>query len=140
MNEEYDAFLDLSAAITGFTRIDLLGTGVAGEFLNTLKTEAGEPMTNALVSAWNEAVASGKPLKQAVQQAIFDNADLQATARNLIKLWYTGQWGDDVTVTVSSEAYKEGLVWKAIHAHPQGAKQQGFGTWSFPPDSLEDAS
>jgi hypothetical protein len=24
-------------------------------------------------------------------------------------------------------------VWDAIHAHPQGAKQQGFGAWSEPP-------
>jgi hypothetical protein len=71
-------------------------------------------------------------------------------ARSLIQLWYVGQWVPlpqawrrsfgasrfDVSRIVSVLAYKEGLVWDAIGAHPAGAKQQGFGSWAdVPPKS-----
>lgn len=69
-----------------------------------------------------------------VRQRIFDDATLGPLARNLIQLWYLGQWGFPV---ISAQAYQEGLVWKAIGAHPQGAKQQGFGTWSSPPPAYK---
>jgi hypothetical protein len=68
-------------------------------------------------------------------------------ARNLIKLWYTGNWNQlpddwrktfgvlagDSDQVVSVHSYQEGLVWPLIGAHPQGAKQQGFGAWAHPP-------
>lgn len=34
---------------------------------------------------------------------------------------------------VSSEAYTEGLLWRAIGAHPSGAKAPGYGSWVNPP-------
>ncbi|NNH33825.1 hypothetical protein C9413_32005, partial [Rhizobium sp. SEMIA 4085] len=36
-------------------------------------------------------------------------------------------------LVVSPDAYIEGLLWKAIGAHPAGAKGPGFGSWAFPP-------
>ena len=67
--------------------------------------------------------------------------------RALIQLWYLGQWVPlpedwrnrfgasrfDVAKIISTRAYKEGLVWDAIGAHPMGAKQQGFGAWAQEP-------
>ena len=38
-----------------------------------------------------------------------------------------------VTRIISAEAYMEGLLWRAAGTHPQGAKQPGYGSWSFPP-------
>ncbi len=35
---------------------------------------------------------------------------------------------------VSAAAYTEGLMWRAIGAHPSGAKAQGYGSWAAPPD------
>lgn len=35
---------------------------------------------------------------------------------------------------VSAAAYTEGLLWRAIGAHPQGAKAPGYGSWAAPPD------
>ncbi|WP_405896184.1 hypothetical protein OG242_00270 [Streptomyces sp. NBC_00727] len=34
---------------------------------------------------------------------------------------------------VSPEAYTEGLLWRAIGAHPSGAKAPGYGSWANPP-------
>ncbi|WP_037853515.1 hypothetical protein [Streptomyces sp. NRRL S-340] len=38
---------------------------------------------------------------------------------------------------VSSDAYTEGLLWRAIGAHPSGAKAPGYGSWATPP-TFED--
>lgn len=35
---------------------------------------------------------------------------------------------------VSPAAYTEGLVWRAIGAHPAGAKAPGYASWAQPPD------
>ena len=137
MNEKFVDFINLSAAITGFSRVDLEGTGVAEEYWNTLVKEATQPTTDALLAAWEEVEKSSEPLEAALREKIFNKADLRPTAQTLLKMWYTGQWGDNATLTVSSESYQQGLVWDAINAHPQGAKQQGFGTWSLPPNYLE---
>lgn len=72
---------------------------------------------------------------------------LGPVARNVILLWYTGNWNElpqgwrdaygvsvaDVSAVVSAEAYQEGLMWVAGGTHPQGAKEPGFGTWAEPP-------
>ncbi|MCZ7416839.1 MULTISPECIES: hypothetical protein [unclassified Streptomyces] len=34
---------------------------------------------------------------------------------------------------VSPDAYTEGLLWRAIGAHPSGAKAPGYGSWVNPP-------
>ncbi|MGC4947081.1 hypothetical protein ACLQ2N_12900 [Streptomyces sp. DT224] len=34
---------------------------------------------------------------------------------------------------VSPDAYTEGLLWRAIGAHPAGAKAPGYGSWASPP-------
>ncbi|MET8565110.1 hypothetical protein ABZV75_32805 [Streptomyces flaveolus] len=34
---------------------------------------------------------------------------------------------------VSPDAYTEGLLWRAIGAHPTGAKAPGYGSWVNPP-------
>ena len=43
---------------------------------------------------------------------------------------------------VSPAAYTEGLLWRAIGAHPSGAKAPGYGSWAIPPviDGYEDGN
>ena len=78
---------------------------------------------------------------------LLDDPDFGPVARNLIVLWYTGQWvqlprewrqrhganPNDVDLILSADSYTEGLVWDAIGVHPQGAKAPGFATWVSPP-------
>ena len=65
----------------------------------------------------------------------------------MIVLWYLGQWDQlpsdwrdrhgasplDVAARVSADAFRAGLVWRAIGAHPTGAEPPGFGSWATPP-------
>ena len=132
-----EAFVELSAALTGFSRVDLLGTGVADLYWNTAKKHTSEAMAHQLLDAWQSVKNSPDSLETALRHEILNQPDLGPIAQDIIKMWYLGQWGDDASTTVSGEAYQQGLVWLAINAHTQGANQPGFGTWSFPPDYLE---
>jgi len=85
-----------------------------------------------------------------------------ALFRSLIKLWYLGVWyppssilalsPDETTPeakpgwrrwrslsheVVSSQAYKEGLVWKIMQTHPMAYSMFTFGYWSEIPPPLD---
>jgi hypothetical protein len=148
-----ERFHSLSIALTGFNGTELEGTGMLREYYGVLTSIVGEPITARLLSRWADIVrrAAGDPVKLAalLQSDLLADATLGPVARNLTTLWYLGQWmqlpvawrtlhganARDLTHVVSAEAYIEGLVWPAIHSHPQGAKQPGYGSWSLPPST-----
>ena len=131
-NHEYQQFLDLSVSLTGYRRVDLEGTGQVDAYWRELVASAGEEISSELLTAWERVRRSTDELAPALRREILSNPEIGPAARNLIKMWYLGQWSDDRVV--SGEAYQQGLVWDAIGAHPMAAKQQGFGVWSLPPD------
>ncbi|MBY5827713.1 hypothetical protein [Rhizobium leguminosarum] len=148
MSSRYEAFLDLSVELTAFSRFDLLGTGLAERYLATLDKMVGGEITDALLAAFVALPPAEDVARiQAVRTTILGNELLGDVTRALIKLWYSGTWFElpsawterfgrrtaDATFVVSPDAYVEGLLWKAIGAHPAGAKGPGFGSWAFPP-------
>jgi hypothetical protein len=144
----FDAFLGLSAALTGFSVFELQGTGVGGQYLATLRRIVPSA-TRDLLAAWRaiEQAPPAEGVDQAVRARILDDPRLGPVARNVITLWYTGSWAQmpdawryangasraDVAHMVSALAYQESLVWKAAGTHPMGANEPGFGTWALPP-------
>ncbi len=63
--------------------------------------------------------------------------------RSIIKLWLLGAWYEPLNPSsavkvVSSQAYKESLVWKLMQAHPMGYSMFTFGHWAEPPPPLDD--
>lgn len=136
-------FLELSVALTGYDAVDLLGTGLVDQYWTALriagdKDHPGQDVRKKLMVAWEAATKAKGPIETGVRQEIMSDVLVGPVARNLIKMWYLGQWDrwpPDKSWIPSAEAYKEGLVWDAIGAHPQAAKQEGFGTWQFKPRS-----
>jgi hypothetical protein len=130
-----ERFVMLSARLTGFGRVTLLGTGMTAEYLTALDAVVGAPLVDELLAAGDV-------------RALLEDAKLGPVARNLILLWYCGTWtalGDDwraaygtspldATRVESAEAYQAGLQWIAAGAHPAGARQQGFGAWAVAPE------
>lgn len=147
MSSRFEAFLDLSVELTAFSSFDLLGTGLADRYLATLDEVVGGEIADALLAAFAALPPEGDARIKAVRTTILGNELLGDVARALIKLWYSGTWFElssawterfgprpaDTTFVVSPDAYVEGLLWKAIGAHPAGAKGPGFGSWAFPP-------
>ncbi|MBY3348888.1 hypothetical protein [Rhizobium laguerreae] len=148
MSSRFEAFLSLSVELTAFSHFDLLGTGLAERYLDTLDKVVGGEIVDALLAAFAALPPpEGEARIQAVRTTILGNELLGDVARALIKLWYSGTWFGlssawterfgprpaNITFVVSPDAYVEGLLWKAIGVHPAGAKGPGFGSWAFPP-------
>lgn len=133
MSEPLERFVALSAELTGFREVDVWGTGQARSHLDRVIAVAGDDLTARLLAS--------------TPQHALQDADLGPLARNVIVLWYLGQWDQmprhwrdrhgaspaDEAQVASAAAFREGLVWPAIGAHPTGAKPPGFGSWATPP-------
>lgn len=147
-NKRLETFLDLSVELTAFSRFDLLGTGLADLYLATLDRVVGTDMADTLLAAYTGLAPTQGPERQrALRISILGDELLGDIARTLIKLWYSGTWfampyawtqrygpkPADGTFVCSANAYVEGLLWKAIGAHPAGAKAPGYGSWAYPP-------
>lgn len=161
----FEDFLALSADLTAFEETDLLGTGLARQYLAKVRAACGDEVVTALLDAHREARADAAgdaggcdrtpldhaQLDRALRHRIFGDDRLGPVARNVIKLWYAGTWyglpsewtdsyGADTaaeTSTVTAASYQEGLLWRAIGANPPGAKAPGYGSWAQPP-RIED--
>ena len=147
----FEPFLDLSAILTGFDRVDLLGTGMVEPFFDEVVNVIGEAISHELWETTAQIVGrygkDEKRLEAAIRREILASAKFGPVARNIIQMWYTGIWNElpqswrdlygtnpnDTTRIISSEAYQQGLVWEVIGAHPPAAKQPGFASWSYPP-------
>lgn len=148
---EFNAFLTVSAALTGYSSAELQGTGCAGEYWHQFRQVLPAEILRAFLSHSDKL---GKQDDDRImRQTYLSDKCLGPLSRTLIQLWYTGQWVPlsqewresygasrfDVVKIISTRSYKEGLVWDAIGAHPQGAKQQGFGAWGLEPPKQRGA-
>jgi hypothetical protein len=128
-----ERFVALSAALTGFRAVDIWGTGQARAHLDLVLSVAGDGLTARLLAAEHPAVLA--------------DPDLGPLARNVIVLWYLGQWDQmprgwrdrhgaspaDVAGVASAAAFRAGLVWPAIGTHATGANAPGFASWATRP-------
>jgi len=144
-------FLDLSVVLTGFDEVTLRGAGVADSYLRAAESRIGAGSVEALLLAYGaiaKATVGNPAAREArVRRDILGDEKLGPIARAILKLWYYGTWyalpqawhqkfgpaPDDTTFVVSANAYVEGLLWRAIGAHPAGAKAPGFGSWAYKP-------
>ncbi len=115
MENRLDQFVRLSALLTGFAPLHLLGTGMAETYLRatdaalpdgvldelldagSLPSAGSAPPTGSAVPGapaqpGGSALAGGADPDAAAGQAIFGDAKLGPVARALILLWYRGAW------------------------------------------------
>jgi len=130
--DRLDLFILISSVLTGYEQTVLWGTGMAEQYLAKVDKELGVNMTDKLLAYGNDAAN------------LLDDDTLRAEARAVMKLWYLAQWCVGLppplyaVFSVSPTAYTESLAWRAMGGHPQGARQQGFASWSNPPIGAEE--
>lgn len=141
-----ERFLALSAELTAFKVFELAGTGMADDYIKAVDDIAGAATLDALLDI-HAALPSGSVRKAAISRSLLGDTRAGPIARNIMRLWYTGTWNklpaawaerygpapNDRTFVISPASYVEGLMWKAIGAHPAGAKGPGYGSWRHPP-------
>jgi hypothetical protein len=93
LDERAERFVDLSAFLTGYGRVELHGTGLTGLYLQTLDTVLPAGVVDELLDAFARlsatavsAATSGRDV--ATGAVILDDPKLGPVARNIILLWY----------------------------------------------------
>jgi hypothetical protein len=146
-----EQFIRLSVMLTGFDEAELHGTGMVPTYYALIPSIVGEELFGRLLSRWSNIYMRGagdeSMLEHLLTSELLEDDTLGPLARNLGALWYLGMWNQlpaawrnangawagDTTYILSPRSYTAGLVWKAIHSHPPGAQQPGFGSWAMPP-------
>ncbi|WP_405404186.1 hypothetical protein [Paracoccus sp. Ld10] len=146
---QLSGFLDLSAALTGFSLHELRGTGQGELYFATARDMAGAAAVADMLAAF-AACDTGdthEAMDRHLRFCILSHARFGPLSRNLIKMWYVGTWhclprdwheafggnSADHDQVPSPTSYTEGLLWPAIGANPPGAKPFGYGMWANPP-------
>lgn len=158
-----DQFVAFSATATAFSAVDLWGTGMAKAYLATVIDEAGPDILRELLDAWaaasgepdqapfGEIFTSEKlgPLARNIVKLWYSGIWYETPAHWVARFGLpvkavptqrrAAQRGHQpgpartAPFVVSPAAYTEGLLWRAVGAHPAGAKAPGYGSWAEPP-------
>jgi len=131
------AFLTISAYLTGFSETDLLGTGMVAPYYAAIRDNNDPEVLGYFYEEVAAILASSHgdeaSINEAIAARLIPDSCYNGIAKTIILLWYTGNYGNDV---LSTDSYKEALVWNVAGAHPPGAKQPGYGSWALPPFSV----
>jgi hypothetical protein len=147
-----DEFLSFSVILTGYDKAALESTGMTGPYYDTLLEAVGAAVADEMLLLATAIIKkAGKDealLYREIKRQLFTSPRYGAICNSIVQLWYMGTWfalpvqwqtlyGEVPGITadrmVSTEAYQQGLIWDVIGAHPPGAKQPGFASWSFNP-------
>ncbi len=140
-------FSKISASLTGFSEMELWGTGMMETYYNYVMGKCGESSPTKLDLEYFFEKAKEIYLGDnndenwidtQIQTWIFPPTSYGGLAQLIITLWYTGNWGLGFNGSpISAQAYVQGLIWNAGETHPSGAKQPGFGSWNIPPINIK---
>jgi len=149
MNEErtLEVFVELSEVLTGFGWNTLAGdpelTRVKQEYFATVRRHVPAELFEALLTAYQGIVRGSErsrlEIEEEVTREIVADSRFGPVARNIVKMWYLGVWYNPPAQSrygyvVSSEAYRSGLVWQVMQAHPVGDSRLPFGYWTRLPE------
>ena len=152
MNDQkrLDDFVALSSALTGVAaeqlKPDIDPIGIAGQYLAVVKKDHAAALDKVL-AALTQQLSSGKT-PAAAAAALLADATFGPLCRSIISMWLLGTWYDPAKAeagamdaaqnVVSSQAYKESLIWKVMQSHPMGYSMFQFGYWSEQPPPLSE--
>jgi hypothetical protein len=135
-NQRLEKFVQLSSTLTGYGPNTLWGTGLAQNYYDFVVKNVSDGVMAGLLNYADDADQVFN------DNTLFGDHPLWNYARAVIKLWYLGQWtvgkvpSGQVALPVSAETFVEALAWRSMGGHTQGAKQQGYGSWTKPPTGM----
>ena len=138
---DLDQFVRLSAALTGIDAAQLKPAldpiGIADQYLQTLRDKLDAATLQSLLAA-----VPASPSDPVNVAALLADTTLGPVCRSILKLWLLGAWYSPqnpftAVKVVSSQAYKESLVWRAMQSHPMGYSMFNFGYWAAEPPPLD---
>ncbi len=126
-----NTFVRLSEALTGESALD---ERLAGDLEQRIKSQFSVELAS-LQTAF-EAPDLPKEPEQAVKLALGENSAHHRVAREIIRVWYTGQFetryeGFDAPRT--PEQWDQGLLWRILKAPAPGFSKNEYGVWASKP-------
>jgi hypothetical protein len=129
-----DIFLEISVYLTGFSKIELLATGMLQTYFNVMSNMNSIPTVEAFLSESADILKKNSGNDQKINAEILarlmPDSLYNGLAKNIITMWYMGNWGNNV---INPQTYVQGLIWSTASTHPPGAKQPGYGSWHTAP-------
>ena len=160
-----DAFLNLSAALTGIARkmlapdTDSLGMGKAYfDFVDGKKLSAFATLLQVTKNANLQippppgGIIAQADVDKLAQAIAAKGDDANYLARSIVLMWYLGAWYEPVALkalaqdpkspvgytVVSPKAYTQSWLWRVAQAHPMGYSDMQFGYWTRKPEPISD--
>jgi hypothetical protein len=130
-----ELFRSLSSVLTGE---DLLDATLSEEYLARLQRVYASDL-QALISTFAN-IHSCSGVVAELDRLLDQNPTLANVARQVIKVWYTGQFNEpDGTIDgpKTPAQYRSGLLWKVIQAHAPGYTNGTYGYWATAPQPDE---
>lgn len=138
MEKNLELFLKLSVHLTGFSEMELYGTGMITKYYKELEKRIEKPARDSYFLKVKTILDSGTDIEiinKAIGKVLL-KGDCELTTKRIIAMWYKGEWIVEHSrwpELISGEAFIQGLMWPAAKTHPPAAKQPGFGSWSDKP-------
>jgi hypothetical protein len=151
MRNVFDPFCSF---ITGFSVLELQGTGLLDTYRTLIEQVLGEQLSPDLYGHMRSVITAETQAARDQQftSLITSSEVLWPVVSRLISLWYLGTWvilpgdwyqtqglplpgGQDAgrTHVPCQAAYVEQLSYRAAKAHAPGSNPTGFGSWSVSP-------
>ena len=116
--------------------LDELDDVVAGVYLTMLDDLDETWPLDAMAAAFAPLAPLPAPEReQKVVALLGANGPWYDAARNLLRVWYSGQLqrADRTWVPAPPAAYVNALVWPLLDTEAQGVPGPFFGSWAYPP-------
>lgn len=127
-------FTEMSRVLTGESVLD---SRLAQNYEVRLRSYFGDVVDQLVGEFAKQLQSQPGDKEQALRAALGEVADFHALAREIIRLWYTGQFQtpfEDIEPPREVEDYSAGLLWRVIKAHAPGFTNAGYGAWeTLPP-------
>lgn len=130
-------FRDISVHLTGFTSMELTGTGMLETYYHVMVNKNNLGVVEDFLAAAAKILAENSKnpanLKSEILNNLMPDSMYSGLAQNIITMWYLGSWVNEI---ISPQSYVQGMIWSVANAHPPGAKQPGFASWNIAPTEL----
>jgi hypothetical protein len=130
-----ELFRSLSNVLTGE---DVLNATLSEEYRMRLQRVYASDL-DALMTTFSNLDSCSDVVTE-LDRLLDQNQTLANVARQVIKVWYTGQFNEpDGTIDgpKTPEQYRSGLLWKVIQAHAPGYTNGTYGYWANAPQPDE---
>jgi len=124
-------FVRLSCAITGESKLD---DALAAQFKQRIHDYYADDLAD-LLTAFDALGPPNNP-EQALMTALGDDPKRHAVAREIARLWFTGQFQtpyEGVDPPRTPAQWEAGLLWRVIRSHAPAFSRDPYGVWAAKP-------